>query len=326
MDEFDIEKHPDLMNPEWQKHAEREAWIGARQDRRRGRSRKAATIAAVVVVAAAAVGVYLWTRPAGDQSAASPVPAGSLAAVPSTATPSTAAPGPTDLPTAASVDLSRPFDNTPAQNWREGIDGLAIPPAAKTGPFSAKQVEQAQQQVKQAIVLAHFDNGIHESHNADALVQLFAPNARTDIQAHAVSYAVFFPEGYHLLPAPPRMNGKMTVRPGDEGELVVHVSYVVAYAFDPGTHTYHGPADLDPFVRVDQDYVLRIGSGWEPGDRGLWFDKGGSYFTSIACRQPDDGILAPAFSDPTYDAPPISAQPGEFDPDKPLPTKGNCGK
>ena len=318
MDERDIESHPDLMNPDWQKHAEREAWIGARRDRRRGKRRKTAAIAAAVVVVLAAVVAYLWTRPPAD-STASPVPPG-----PSATTSLATAPAPSDLPDEASVDLTKPFEGTPAQNWREGIDGLTVPPAAKVGAFSAKQVDDAQQQVKQAIVLAHFDKGVLENHNATAFVRLFAPNERADLQAHAATYVIFLADGNHLLPVSPRMSGTMTTRPGKDHELVMHVSYVVAYAFDPDGRTYHGPADLEPFVRVDQDYVLRVGAGWEERDRGLWLGEGGSYYTSIACGKLKEELLAPALAEANYDPPPLSKEPGQFDPAKPLPVNGNC--
>lgn len=47
MDEEDrrIENHPDLADPEWQKHAQLDAWLGAKKDlqKRRKAQRKAGT-------------------------------------------------------------------------------------------------------------------------------------------------------------------------------------------------------------------------------------------------------------------------------------------
>ncbi|MGW7539477.1 hypothetical protein [Amycolatopsis sp. NPDC054798] len=39
-----METHPDLMDPEWRKHAQRDAWLGAKKDlkKRRKRERRAA--------------------------------------------------------------------------------------------------------------------------------------------------------------------------------------------------------------------------------------------------------------------------------------------
>ncbi|MBB1159947.1 hypothetical protein [Amycolatopsis dendrobii] len=317
MDEHNIESHPDLMDPDWQRHAEKEAWTGLRRDRRRARRRPAAIWGAVVIVAAAA-GFYLWQRGTTPEQVAGSGPA--------VLTSTTTAPAPTDLPGYGRVDLARPFLNTPAQNWPEGIAGLKIPAPAKVGAFSAKQVGAAQEQVKHAVEVAQFDKNVLEGHHPEGYVGLFAPDQRGDLTAHIRHYVIYLAEGYRLLPVQPRMTGKMTVRPGETGELLVHVSYVVAYAFDPGSRIVNGPADLEPFVRVDTDYILRNGSGWAPGDRGLWAGDGGSFYTSVACRTGKSDDLAPAFSDPNYDAPSMSPQPGEFDPDKPLPTKGNCGE
>jgi hypothetical protein len=38
-----IETHPDLMNPDWQQHAQRDAWLGAKKElkKRRKRERRA---------------------------------------------------------------------------------------------------------------------------------------------------------------------------------------------------------------------------------------------------------------------------------------------
>lgn len=42
MDEEDrrMETHPDLMNPDWQKHAERDAWLGAKKELKKKRRKQ----------------------------------------------------------------------------------------------------------------------------------------------------------------------------------------------------------------------------------------------------------------------------------------------
>jgi hypothetical protein len=326
VDEHGIENHPDLMDPDWQRHAEREAWIDLARSRRREGRRKHLRTSAVVLVVLAAVGVafYLW-----GQSASAPSPGGSESNADghnpvSAAVPTTTAP--TDLPNAAHVDLSRPFDNTPAQNWAEGIAGLTVAPPAKIGSFSAQQVGRAQDQVKQAISVAQFDPEVLQGHNPAGYAGLFAPDARADIQAHAQNYLLYLADGYHLLPVRPRMTGTMTVQPGKAGELLIHATYVVAYAFDPGTHPIYGPGDLEPFVRVDADYVVRSGSSWDPASRGLWADRISSYLTSVACGTTKDVQLKPAFSEQNYTATSLAPEPGRFDPAKPMPTEDNCRK
>ncbi|MYW92620.1 hypothetical protein G3I59_18905 [Amycolatopsis rubida] len=74
-------------------------------------------------------------------------------------TPATAL-APTSLPGYGRVDLARPFLDTPAQNWSEGIAGLKIPVQPKV-----------------------------ERHHAGAYSSLFAPDARADLQDCVVRLA-----------------------------------------------------------------------------------------------------------------------------------------
>ncbi|MGW4487581.1 hypothetical protein ACWEOE_27500 [Amycolatopsis sp. NPDC004368] len=318
MDEYGIEDHPDLMDPDWQRHAEKEAWVGLRRNRRRANRRKWVVTSAVVVVAGA--GAVLAFSAWGNATAEHASDADT--ALPASTSVATTKAAPTELPDLAHVDLTRPFDNTPAQNWAEGIAGVTVPPAAKVGSFSAQQVKAAEDQVKQAITAAQLDQDTLTAHNPAEYVGLLAPDERQDVQADAPGYLIYLADGYHLLPVPPRMNGSMTVKPGKAGELVLHTSYVVAYAFDPGTHATYGPADLEPFVRVDVDYVMRSGSGFRSSSRGLWVENSRQYFTSVACGS--DDRLAPAFSEHNYAATSLAPEPGRFDPAKPMPTEDNC--
>ncbi|MEV6877519.1 hypothetical protein [Amycolatopsis sp. NPDC051128] len=42
-DDRRLETHPDLMNPDWQKHAQRDAWLGAKKDLKKRRKRERRT-------------------------------------------------------------------------------------------------------------------------------------------------------------------------------------------------------------------------------------------------------------------------------------------
>ncbi|GAB2987845.1 hypothetical protein LWP59_09090 [Amycolatopsis acidiphila] len=322
MDEHGIENHPELMDPDWQRHAEKEAWVDLQRNRRRAhRGRRLAIFAVVlVVVAGAGFAFYRWGKTTSEQYTDAS-PAGAPVAGAASAATTTA---PTDLPDFANVDLSRPFENTPAQNWAEGIAGLSIPPATKVGTFSAKQVSSALDQVKQAISVAQFDQDTLDGHNPAKYLALLAPYARDNVRKNPASYLTYLAGGYHLLPVTPRMTGSVTAKAGRAGELVLHAEYVVAYAFDPGDQVVYGPADIEPFIRVGADYVFRTGSSWESTARGLGLDDFGTYSTDIACQASKDGVLAPAFSEPDFDATSLTPEPGRFDPGKPMPTQGNC--
>jgi hypothetical protein len=42
-DDRRLETHPDLMNPDWQQHAERDAWLGAKKELKKRRKRERRT-------------------------------------------------------------------------------------------------------------------------------------------------------------------------------------------------------------------------------------------------------------------------------------------
>ncbi|GHF61967.1 hypothetical protein FHX82_002858 [Amycolatopsis bartoniae] len=319
MGEYDIENHPDLKDPDWQKHAVKEAWVDYRRTRRRARLGRRLAITAVVLVVLGGTGfaVYRWGKATSEHYTGSAPTGGS---VPADVT--TTGPAPSVLPDFAAVDTSHPFADTPAQNWAEGIAGLTVPPATKVGGFSQEQVGAALEQVKQVIAAAQFDQATLVGHNPEKYLTALAPNARSQIRSQADQFVTYLADGYPLLPASPRMTGALTPRAGNKGELVVHTSYVVAYAFDPGSRDIQGPAEMEPFVRVDADYVVRPGG--DKGDRGVWVDRSDRYFSNIACTPARQNRIAPAFGEQDFGGPSLSQDPGQYDPAKPAPTQGNC--
>jgi uncharacterized protein HemX len=44
-DDRRLETHPDLINPDWQKYAERDAWLGAKKELKKRRKRESRTAA-----------------------------------------------------------------------------------------------------------------------------------------------------------------------------------------------------------------------------------------------------------------------------------------
>ncbi|WAL64094.1 hypothetical protein ORV05_24325 [Amycolatopsis cynarae] len=328
MDEYDIESHPDLQDPEWQRRAMKTAREELRRRQRRtGRGRRLALTAVVLaVLAGGGFAFYRWGVATSDHySGKSSQPAPSRAGT-------TTAPAPSDLPYWGAVDLSHPFDHTPAQNWGQGLAGLAVPQATQVGTFSEKQVSDALTQVLHAIDLAFLDPDVLSAHHTDRYLAGLAPSARDWLtpyltgsdRSHALSYVTLLADGYHLLPVLPRMNGTLTSRAGRRGELVVHASFVVAYAFDPGNRTVSGPGDMEPFVRVEGDYTVRSAGEFTKNDSGLWPDGNHLYLTAAACRASDEGFLAPAFSERSVAVTSATPEPGEFDPNQPMPTQDTC--
>ncbi|SDY15751.1 hypothetical protein SAMN05421504_104698 [Amycolatopsis xylanica] len=278
-DDHSIETHPDLIDPEWQKRAEREARRGLRKERppkvrRRRRWNKPSVWVALGLVVLIGGAVYVtktFGHTARETEAQRPQP--TLAKV-------------------ARVDLTQPFARTPAELWREGLAG--IEPA------------EGLDEVKQAIAAATLDESALREHTGSALLAALAPNDAKQVKKvlegvdrrAASAYISQLADGFHLLPVAPRIKGVLTVQPGErKGEQLVHAGYIVAYAF----YTDHperlaGPAQIVAFERHETDYVLR-GAPFAKADQGLWIKGGSGMKYSIACGAAKAGFLAPSYSE-----------------------------
>jgi hypothetical protein len=333
MDDRRIETHPDLMNPDWQKHAEREAWLEVKKSRRRskrGRVRRPGLMVVVALLAliSAAVAVkQLHGSGANDGVGTAQAP---------TTPPTTA---PSVLPRLAAVNLTQPFINTPAALWKDGAAGIATPAPSAIGTYSASQVATAFDEVTHAIVAGHLDRKTLEGHDTTAYLASFAPNQAKWVKTildkpnkfDASGRVTLIADGFHLLPASPRVNGRLSAQPGpNSGELIIHAEYVIAYAFDTAhPEQLQSPADIVAFVRIDENYVLRTGSRYYKADQGLGFgDRKGGEVYSMACIPFKAGYLAPSYSES------VIARPGDtsgqdetaiFDLNKPMSIAHGCG-
>ncbi|WIV53072.1 hypothetical protein [Amycolatopsis nalaikhensis] len=337
MDEENLlDSHPDLMDPEWRRHAQTDAWLGAKKDRKKfrkqqrpRRGRQWGLVAFVLVLAVTTAVVIALGQRSSDEGGGSGTP------VPTTV-------NPTSVAQYAPVDLKHAYARTPADVWTKGIDGITAPAPAAIGSFTAAQVADAYAKVKQVITAARLDPAVLERHDTSAFLALFAKDAQTDIapvlaakpagDGKAPNFSSFVTEladGYHLLDQGPRTFGTITAHPGKEpGELAVDVKYVVAYAFDhPHPEGLRGPSEIVSFVRSDESYLVRQGKSFAASSRGLWADGGGgSFYDSIGCAALDQGFLAPSYSNP--DATGVPGDGGDvagaYDPNRPMPTEDTC--
>ncbi|EOD57483.1 hypothetical protein [Amycolatopsis vancoresmycina] len=324
-----LDSHPDLMDPDWRKHAQTDAWLGAKKDRKQFRKQQKraargprrrwwvfAVFVLILAVTTAAI-VLIGRRPARDA----------------------APPDPTSVPDVAAVDLARPYAHTPADTWPKGLDGITSPAAAAVGAFKAGAVADAYAKVRQAISTAHLDPAVLTGHDGKAYAALFAPDDRDQIvpelakkpvkhQGGFAAYLTEIADGYHLLDAGPRTFGTLTARAGAKpGELVVEAKYAVAYAFDhPHPKELMSPAEIVTFQRLDETYVLRSGSSFTKSSHGLWLDSTTGAYSSVGCAAANEGYLAPGYANPRSAAPQTGEHdaPGYYDPKYPVPTLDGC--
>ncbi|WP_020666308.1 hypothetical protein [Amycolatopsis nigrescens] len=319
MDDRDTDKGtqqlPQLRDPDWQQHVVQEPWTGMPRARPRGRRRLIWSAVGLAVLLAAGFGVYQWSRPDSANSASGP--------------PTSA---PSLMPEIAKVDLTQPFANTPAALWADGLAGLSSPEPAAVGDFSAAQVADALKKVQQVVATGQLDRKMLLAHDPADYLALFSANERARVKevldkpdkAESASYVALVADGFELLPTGPKVNGKLTTRKGDqEGELVVHVSYVIAYAFDPKGAFLTSPSEIVSFIRAEEDYVLRSDI-YDEGDVGLAGYGGDRSVYSIACGAANKGFLAPSYSEPRLGGPEFKNEGAVYDLNQPVPSEDSC--
>ena len=188
------------------------------------------------------------------------------------------------------LDVTHPYDSTPAADWADGADGIATPPARPVNGFSAEQVKTATEQVRDVLVSSRLDRRMLIDHDPEGFLAKLAPDARRQLtplfshgrEPEVQSLVSMIAKGSALLPVEPKVDGEMSVRRGNAGELMVHTNYVFVYAFQPeGPTRLVDAMNVLVVVRADVDYVQREGDRWTAGSQGLWYGDATGYAYSI---------------------------------------------
>lgn len=233
------------------------------------------------------------------------------------------------------LDTAHPYDSTPAADWADGADGVATPSAKAVNGFSPEQVKTATEQVRDVLVASRLDRRMLIDHDPEGFLAKLAPDARRQLsplfgrgrEPEVQSLVSMVAKGSALLPVEPKVDGEMSVRRGDAGELVVHTNYVFVYAFQPeGPTRLVDAMNILVVVRADVDYVLRDGDKWTPGSQGLWYGTATGYAYSIGCDAYRHGYLAPAVTERAVTANPNREPSTYFDPSSVLPATSGCAK
>ncbi|HEX4224379.1 MAG TPA: hypothetical protein VHZ97_18565, partial [Pseudonocardiaceae bacterium] len=105
--------------------------------------------------------------------------------------------------------------------------------------------------------------------------------------------------GFHLLPAPVKVDGSMTAATDPtSGDLVIHTNYVFGFAFDPGqARDVSQPWQIIVIQHVAEDFTVTSGAGFHTADKGVWPTTEHSYLDQMGCTEANQGYIAPAFAD-----------------------------
>jgi hypothetical protein len=277
----------------------------------RRRSRRAIAIiaaaVALVVVAAGLLGARVlgvWGTDADPSAAPTPTPSPAESAAPS------------------------PFDRTPAEEFPEGADGIVLPEAEAVGDFTAEQVAEALEQVRDALIAARLDRSTLIDHDTEPFLSLLIADQQPGLR-EAVDSAEFgaFPTQIAADASPasalPRVQGSFSYEATDAGpdrpllEVVTRFAWV--YAFDA---TDRGSGSGYRLVVVRDELVWQVrDEPWIESSRGLSLYTVAVQAWGVDCDAYDDGLLSPA------DGPATELDEGSdviFDPEGPLDSADTC--
>lgn len=304
--------------PEWVYQLEREIQVGraARLGigfRRRAR-RLAGGLSALLVLgllAYAGTVAYRYAQRREESSTASP------------------ASGVRTTASASPTPIAGPFDGTPAATFPVGAAGIVLPPAKRTGDFTAKQVAAGLAKVRTALVTARLDRAFMTAKDPERLARQFAPDARAGVRKDfttetVASYATRLAPGARLTADQPRVKGDVHYRASRDATgirvLEVTTNFVWVYAFQDA-----GPAPADGVVVLHDTVVWHVTHPDDvtPGGRGLWLYQMQSYGWNLDCLTIRQGLVKPGGFNPA--AEPFTEDPAKlYDPDHPIAVPNAC--
>jgi hypothetical protein len=177
-----------------------------------------------------------------------------------------AGPQPSHTPTEP-VD---PFAGTPAEDFAEGADGIVLPEAEAVGDFTADEVADALEQVREALIAARLDPAVLVDHDLEPFLAALASDQASAVQAaiEASGYGPFptlVASGAVLAPEQPRVEGYIayeaaTAGPRDSPIINVVSRFVWVYPFDP----------FLVVIRDELIWEVAVVRPWIESSRGVW--------------------------------------------------------
>jgi hypothetical protein len=266
-------------------------WEGA--DRRRKAYRRSrrhtmrvtiVSVIAVVVTGLLAVPLVQHWMPLRGTSSTVPGPAG---VVPSSARGTNS--GPAD-----------PFAGTPAEGYARGVDGIALPKATAVGGWQPQQVAAVLKRTRDVLVAARLDPQVIERGDTERYLDLLAPATRSMVRTAlarggpGLGYVTRLAPGYKVdRSASIRVSGRMAVKSGKDGQLVVTADYVWVYPLVGGKAKGTGtPGSTLVVLRSVESYEWYRPEAIAQSDRGLRPGGGDLGTSNMDCVLLEKGLLA----------------------------------
>ncbi|MFI7605439.1 hypothetical protein ACIBTV_09960 [Micromonospora sp. NPDC049366] len=207
-------------------------------------------------------------------------------------------------PTDASGNSLGVYLGTPAESFAVGEDAIVLPPARATGPFSASQVGDALERVRQAIVAARLAPAMVAAAEPEPFLALLAPDDRDEVQADLADGASL---NYATRVAPDadpdwaagdgiRGRGTVTYRATTDADgirvIEITTSFLWVYSFDLWQAQKYPPGAELVTVRDRVVWHVPHPDDVAPASRGLWVQAATGTVQNGNCAAIRRGYLA----------------------------------
>jgi hypothetical protein len=237
-----------------------------------------------------------------------------------------AEPTPTPSPTQSAAPS--PFDGTPAENFAEGADGIVLPEAEAVGDFTADQVAEALEQVRDALIAARLDRSMLIDHDPEPFLAVLADDLQPALSevidsADFAAFASQVDEDAVLASLSPRVAGSISYRTttagAQETEVIeMNTRFTWVYPFEATDPEAGGDLVV---VRDELVWRMQFGEPWLETSRGLWLVGETSRAWGADCETLAEGMLLPDRESATS----LAERADEiFDPEQPLETVETC--
>ena len=183
------------------------------------------------------------------------------------------------------------------------------------------------------LILSRLDQRMVERRDPSAFLAVLAPAERTRVAPRfaantegTISYATRLAPGQRQL-AVPKVNGTMSVRIGQYGELDAVADYVFVYALAPAQPVYDR-MQLHSVIRARVTVSRVDDRRYADDEQGVRFGGSESHYSSVDCAQSHKGLLAaPSFNGPAQQPEGEGPDAAEdyYRTDLPVPTIDSCG-
>jgi hypothetical protein len=190
-----------------------------------------------------------------------------------------------------------PFEQTAAESYAHGADGIVLPTASAVPGFTTEQVSAALKNVKKAMIAGRLSETMLYQHDRTALVALFSGYGADGVeemfkQKLGGIIATMIPPSHHLTADPIRVKGEMTFEGATvEGVRVLKVKTNFVWVY-PFTGELKTAGDHLVSVHDKVTWVFPAQDEVDPDYVGMYIDEESEFVASnVDCDLFDQDLI-----------------------------------